>query len=75
MNPYAHVEKHFEMEAEVQATRTETDILAQSGFTAEEIGALVWLQKWYQTGGSDRFQIVSHLESLKLLVLNGKMEV
>ncbi len=44
-------------------------------FTAEEIVALLWLRQWYQTGGSDRVQIVRHLEFLKLLVLNGKMEL
>jgi hypothetical protein len=63
------------METQVQATRTETDILAQCGFSAEEIVALLWLRQWYQTGGSDRVQIVRHLEFLKLLVLNGKLEV
>ena len=75
MNPYIYVEEHLEMETQVQATRTETDILAQCGFSAEEIVALLWLRQWYQTGGSDRVQIVRHLEFLKLLVLNGKLEV
>jgi hypothetical protein len=35
----------------------------------------VSLRQWYQMGGSDRVQIVRHLEFLKLLVLNGKMEL
>ena len=59
----------------MQATVTEQDILAQCGFTAEEIMSLLWLRQWYQTGGSDRVQIVRHLEFLKHLVLNGKMEL
>lgn len=73
MNP--HVEEHFEMEIQVQTAGTETDLLAQCGFSPEESVALLWLRQWYQTGGSDRVQIVRHLEFLKLLVLNGKMEL
>ncbi len=52
---------------------SEMDELAQYSFTAEEIAALLWLRQWYQTGGSDRVQIVRHLEFLKLLVLHGKL--
>jgi hypothetical protein len=48
---------------------------AQSGFSAEEIVAFLWLRQWYQTGGSDRVQMVRHLEFLRLLVLNGKLEL
>ena len=75
MNP--HVEEHVEMEIQVQTAGTETDLLAQCGFSPdpEEIVALLWLRQWYQMGGSDRVQIVRHLEFLKLLVLNGKMEL
>ncbi len=73
MNP--HVEEHVEMETQAQTARTETDLLAQCGFSPEEIVALLWLRQWYQTGGSDRVQIVRHLEFLKLLVLHGKMEL
>ena len=75
MNLHIHVEEHLEMETQVQATVMETDILSQCGCSTEEIVALLWLRQWYQTGGSDRVQIVRHLESLKLLVLNGKMEL
>jgi hypothetical protein len=48
--------------------------LVASGFTTEEIVSLLWLRQWYQTEGSDRVPIVRHLEFLKLLVLNGKLE-
>jgi hypothetical protein len=73
MNTDILAEKHFEMETQVQATRLETDMLAQCGLSAEEIVAVVWLRQWYQTGGSDRVQIMRHLEYLRFLVLHGKM--
>lgn len=75
MNTDIHSEEHLEMEAQVQVTEMETDLLVQSGFSAEEIVALLWLRQWYQTGGSDRVQMVRHLEFLRLLVLNGKLEL
>ncbi len=75
MNPQITIEEHLEMETQVQATLTETDILAQCGFSAEEIVSLLWLRQWYQTGGSDRVQITRHLEFLKFLVLHGKLEL
>ena len=55
-----------------QMAGAERDLLVQCGVTREEIAALVFLRQWYQTGGSDRVQIVRHLEFLKLLVLHGK---
>jgi hypothetical protein len=75
MNTDIQAEEHLEMETQVQATLTETDILARCGFSAEEIVALLWLRQWYQTGGSDRVQITRRLEFLKFLVLHGKMEL
>ena len=68
-------EEQLEMETQIQATGTETAILAQCGCSAEEIVALLWLRQWYQTGGSDRVQVMRHLEFLKFLVLHGKLEV
>ena len=53
----------------------EIDGLAQCGCTAEEITALLWLRQWYQSGGSDRIQLVRHWEFLKFLVLHGRLEV
>jgi len=75
MNTHIDVEEHPEMDATLQTEGTETDILARCGFSREEIAALVFLQQWYQAGGSDRVQIVRHLEFLKLLVLQGKLEL
>jgi hypothetical protein len=51
----------------------EIENLEQMGFTIEEIVSLVWLRDWYQSGGSDRAEVVRHLEFLKLLASNGKM--
>ena len=73
MNTDIQIEEQLEMETHVQAALTETDILAQCGLSAEEIVALLWLRQWYQTGGSDRVQIMRHLEFLRFLVLHGKM--
>ena len=49
------------------------DELAQDSFTAEEIAALFRLRGWYQSGGSDRMQLVRHWEFLKWLVVTGKL--
>jgi hypothetical protein len=46
----------------------DTDLLAEWGFTPPEIASLLWLRQWYQTGGSDRANMVRHLELLRLLV-------
>ena len=75
MNQCISIEKQLEKETQVQAIRTETDILVQCGCSTEEIVALLWLRQWYQTGGSDRFQIVRHLEFLKFLVQHGMLSV
>ena len=75
MNTHIDVEEHLEVDSQVQVIETETDILLQRGFSPEEITALLWLRQWYQTEGSDRVQIVRHLEFLKLLVLQGKLEL
>ena len=52
----------------------EVNELVQSSFTAEEITALFWLRSWYQSGGSDRMELVRHWEFLKWLVMTGKLE-
>ena len=73
MNTHIDVEERLEMDSLVQMAGSEIDMLVGCGFSREEIAALLWLRQWYQTGGSDRVQIVRHLEFLKLLVLNGKL--
>jgi len=72
MNPQISSEKTFET-SEIVTSDAET--LTQSGFTPEEIVSLLWLRQWYQNGGSDRVEVVRHLEFLKLLVTSGKMEL
>ncbi len=74
MNQQLHSEKQTEMLSNIETITTDTDMLVQSGFTSEEIMALLWLRQWYQSGGSDRVEVVRHLEFLKLLDLNGKIE-
>ncbi|MGZ3629457.1 MAG: hypothetical protein ACXVDN_17575 [Ktedonobacteraceae bacterium] len=75
MNPQIQSEKELPITNNTDIAITETDALLQSGFTSEEVVSLIWLRNWYQTGGSDRVEVVRHLEFLKLLVVSGKMEL
>jgi len=75
MSTDIEAEEYLELETQVQAALTEIDLLAQYGFSAEEIVALLWLRQWYQTGGSDRVQILRRLEFLKFLLQHGKLAV
>ena len=75
MNPQIHAEEQLMTTTNVETTTTDMDMLAQQGFTSDEVLSLLWLRQWYQNGGSDRTEIIRHLEFLKLLVLNGKMEL
>ena len=74
MNPQIHSEEPLITTTTVETT-TDMEMLAQQGFTSDEILSMLWLRQWYQNGGSDRTEIIRHLEFLKLLVLNGKMEL
>lgn len=58
----------------IETCGTCRDQLAACGFTPEEIAALFRLQHWYQTGGSDRMELVRHWAFLKFLVHNGHFE-
>ena len=64
----------LELITSVDNVLDETDFLRQRGFAQDEIISLLWLQQWYQSGGSDRVEVVRHLEFLRLLVANGKIE-
>ncbi|TMD69581.1 MAG: hypothetical protein E6I91_01705 [Chloroflexi bacterium] len=75
MNPQINSEEHLITATSTESETTEIDTLAQSGFTSDEIMSLLWLRQWYQNGGSDRSEIIRHLEFLKLLVLSGKLEL
>jgi hypothetical protein len=57
----------------IEPIETDTDTLQKVGFSADEIISLLWLQQWYQHGGSDRMEVVRHLEFLKILVDSGRI--
>ena len=71
MNPQT---QPLEMVQNTETATSEMETLVQCGFTTDEIASLLWLRQWYQSGGSDRIEIVRHLEFIKLLVISGKME-
>jgi hypothetical protein len=73
MNPQINSEEHLITETNLETTTTDIDMLSQEGFTSDEVLSLLWLRQWYQNGGSDRTEIIRHLEFLKLMVLSGKM--
>ena len=75
MNMYIHTKEHLEIAVNTETIVPEMDGLAKSGFTPEEIVSLLWLQQWYQNGGSDRITMARHWEFLKLLVMNGQLDV
>jgi len=75
MNPYILASEQFAIAPSLETDAPERDRLAECGFTAEEIVALLWIRHWYQSGGSDRMQLVRHWEFLKLLVMSGRLEV
>lgn len=58
----------------LETATTEGEILAHQGFSDDEITSLLWLRQWYQHGGSDRVEIVRHLELLKQQVLQGQLD-
>ena len=74
MNPQIQSEKELDIVNTADIDITETDTLTENGFTSEEIVSLLWLRQWYQTGGSDRVEVLRRLEFLKLMVMNGKIE-
>ena len=73
MNTQIKAEEQLMTATHGESEAPEVDELAQSSFTAEEIAALFWLRGWYQSGGSDRMQLVRHWEFLKWLVGTGKL--
>ena len=75
MNPQTQAETPPELFMYSDIALNETDLLAGWGFTPHEIASLLWLRQWYQTGGSDRTNMVRHLEFLRLLVQSGDLEL
>jgi hypothetical protein len=73
MNTQIQAEEQLVIVPSLKMKGLERDGLAQRGFTAEEIAALLWLRSWYQSGGSDRMELVCHWEFLKWLVMTGRL--
>ena len=65
----------LELITNVENTVSDTDVLTQVGFSEDEIISVLWLRQWYQTGGSDRMEVLRYLEFLKHLVVNGRVEL
>jgi hypothetical protein len=63
----------LEMTTDTEPIETDTDILQKVGFSEDEIISLLWLQQWYQHGGSDRIEVLRRLEFLKIQVGNGRI--
>jgi hypothetical protein len=74
MNPQIQSEKELDSVNNPEIATTEMDDLVKSGFTQDEIVSLFYLRQWYQTGGSDRVEVLRHLEFLKLMVTSGRIE-
>jgi len=74
MSTQIQAEAQLALASSWEPVAPEIDGLAQCGFTAEEIAALLWLRQWYQTGGSDRMELVRNFEFLKWLVMTGKLD-
>ena len=74
MNQQIHAEEGSNMAVRLEADGAERGQLAQCGWSTEEIVALLWLRRWYQTGGSDRMDLLRHWEFLKWLVSAGMLD-
>jgi hypothetical protein len=75
MNTHIDAKNQGEIAVYTETISNEMESLDGYGFTNEEMISLLWLQKWYQSGGSDRVEVVRHWEFLQFLVLNGKLDV
>ncbi|HEX6477904.1 MAG TPA: hypothetical protein VF043_03595 [Ktedonobacteraceae bacterium] len=75
MYTYLDAKEQGGMPVQTEVIATDQERLTASGFSSEEIVSLLWLQQWYQKGGSDRVTVLRHWEFLKLLVLTGKLDL
>lgn len=73
-NPQIHADEACTLVNAAETSITEIEALAHLGFTDDEILSLLWLRQWYQHGGSDRMEIVRHLEFIQQLVRDGQIE-
>lgn len=67
MKQQIQAEEERNMTMRVETDAAERDQFAQCGLSTEEIVAFLWLRRWYQTGGSDRMELLRHWEFLKWL--------
>ena len=75
MNTDFEAKKQDEAQAHSEIIESDREQLASAGFTSDEIVSLLWLQKWYQSGGSDRVELVRHWEFFRFLVRRGELDV
>ena len=75
MNSQSTMKENYESTTSVETPASDIDTLTQSGFSADESVSLLWLRQHYQSGGSDRAEVLRHWEFLKLLVTSGRMDV
>ena len=73
-NQQTQAEEELITETHLETDASEREKLAQCGCSNEEIVAFLWLRRWYQTGGSDRMELLRHWEFLKQLVKAGRLE-
>ena len=72
--PLIHADMAYAQRDAVETGIGEVDVLANLGFTEDEVASLLWLRQWYQSGGSDRMEIVRRLEYVQQLRLDGRLE-
>jgi len=75
MNHRIQADEERNIATRVEAEAAERDQLTRCGFSTEEIVDLLWLRRWYQSGGSNRIPLVRHWEFLKRLVRSGRLDV
>jgi len=68
MKQQIQAEEERNMTMRVETDAAERDQFAQCGLSTEEIVAFLWLRRWYQTGGSDRMELLRRWEFLRWLV-------
>jgi hypothetical protein len=74
MNHQIQAEEERTMAMCVETEASEWGQLAQCGCSTEEIVAFLWLRRRYQTGGSDRMELLRHWEFLKWLIRASMLE-
>lgn len=73
MNPQIQPESVIERVNTEETIVTDAEALTHQGFNEDEVISLLWLRQWYQHGGSDRVEVIRHLEFLKQQILEGKI--